>query len=98
VGADPGDLTVVTRVNGIERQRGHSSEMVFAIPDLLAYVSRMMTLEPGDVILTGTPGGVGPLAPGDVVEVEIPGVGTLSNPVEALAPAAGNTPATAAGE
>jgi 2-keto-4-pentenoate hydratase/2-oxohepta-3-ene-1,7-dioic acid hydratase in catechol pathway len=98
VGADLGDLTVVTRVGGVERQRGHSSEMVFAIPDLLAYVSRMMTLEPGDVILTGTPGGVGPLASGDVVEVEIPGVGTLSNPVEALAPAAGDTSARAAGE
>ena len=51
--------------------------------DLLAYVSRMMTLEPGDVMLTGTPSGVGPLADGDRVEVEIPGVGVLANPVEA---------------
>jgi 2-keto-4-pentenoate hydratase/2-oxohepta-3-ene-1,7-dioic acid hydratase in catechol pathway len=51
--------------------------MIFDVPTLVAYVSRMMTLEPGDVILTGTPEGVGPLAPGDVLEVEIDGVGTL---------------------
>jgi 2-keto-4-pentenoate hydratase/2-oxohepta-3-ene-1,7-dioic acid hydratase in catechol pathway len=82
---DLADLTVVTRLNGVERQRGHTREMVFAIPDLLVYASRMMTLEPGDVILTGTPAGVGPLAAGDVVEVEIPGVGVLRNPVEAFA-------------
>jgi 2-keto-4-pentenoate hydratase/2-oxohepta-3-ene-1,7-dioic acid hydratase in catechol pathway len=82
VGTDLDDLTVVTRLNGSERQRGHTREMVFGIVDLLVYTSRMMTLEPGDVLLTGTPGGVGPLAGGDLVEVEVSGVGVLANPVE----------------
>src|SRR5881394_1606308 len=71
---DLDSLIVVTRVNGVERQRGKSSEMVFSIPSLLAYISRIMTLEPGDLVATGTPSGVGPLVSGDVVEVEIPGV------------------------
>ena len=79
---DLDSLTVVTRVNGVERQRGKSSEMVFSIPSLLAYISRIMTLEPGDLVATGTPSGVGPLAPGDVVEIEIPGVSRVSNPVK----------------
>jgi 2-keto-4-pentenoate hydratase/2-oxohepta-3-ene-1,7-dioic acid hydratase in catechol pathway len=78
---DLDSLSVVTRVNGVERQRGKSSEMVFSIPSLLAYISRIMTLEPGDLVATGTPAGVGPLLPGDVVEVEIPGVSRVSNPV-----------------
>ena len=82
IGADLEDLMVITRVNGVERQRGHAKEMVFGIVDLLVYTSRMMTLEPGDVLLTGTPGGVGPLAGGDLVEVEVSGVGVLANPVE----------------
>jgi 2-keto-4-pentenoate hydratase/2-oxohepta-3-ene-1,7-dioic acid hydratase in catechol pathway len=56
--------------------------MVFSIPSLLAYISRIMTLEPGDLVATGTPSGVGPLVPGDVVEVEIPGVSRVSNPVQ----------------
>ena len=77
------DLTVVTRVNGEERQRGHSADMVFQIPTLLAYISGIMTLEPGDLIATGTPAGVSRLHPGDVVEVEIVGVSKVSNPVEA---------------
>jgi len=79
---DLDSLSVVTRVNGVERQRGKSTEMVFSIPSLLAYISRIMTLEPGDLVATGTPAGVGPLAPGDVVEVEIPGVSRVSNPVQ----------------
>jgi len=79
---DLDSLSVVTRVNGVERQRGKSSEMVFSIPSLLAYISRIMTLEPGDLVATGTPSGVGPLTPGDVVEVEIPGVSRVSNPVQ----------------
>lgn len=83
VGADLEDLEVILRVNGAERQRGHVRLMAFPIVDLLLYVSRMMTLEPGDVLLTGTPAGVGPLVDGDRVEVEVPGVGVLSNPVEA---------------
>jgi 2-keto-4-pentenoate hydratase/2-oxohepta-3-ene-1,7-dioic acid hydratase in catechol pathway len=76
-------LEVVCRVNGEVRQQGRARDMAFPIPFLLAYISRIMTLEPGDVILTGTPSGVGPLRPGDVVEVEIPGVGILRNPVVA---------------
>ncbi|HSF43054.1 MAG TPA: fumarylacetoacetate hydrolase family protein, partial [Thermoanaerobaculia bacterium] len=82
VGADLEDLSVLARVNGAVRQSGHAREMAFGLVDLLVYASRMMTLEPGDVILTGTPAGVGPLLPGDTVEVEIPGVGVLRNPVE----------------
>jgi 2-keto-4-pentenoate hydratase/2-oxohepta-3-ene-1,7-dioic acid hydratase in catechol pathway len=84
VGADLEDLEITTRVNGEERQRGHTGMMVFPIADLLAYVSRVMTLEPGDVLLTGTPSGVGPLNEGDRIEVEVSGVGVLSNPVEAF--------------
>jgi 2-keto-4-pentenoate hydratase/2-oxohepta-3-ene-1,7-dioic acid hydratase in catechol pathway len=76
-------LEVVCRVNGVERQRGRAAEMVFGIPALVAYISGVMTLEPGDLVATGTPAGVGPLADGDVVEVEIPGVGVLRNPVSA---------------
>ena len=79
---DLDSITVVTRVNGVERQRGKSSEMVFSIPSLLAYISRIMTLEPGDLVATGTPSGVGPLVPGDVVDVEIPGVSRVTNPVQ----------------
>ena len=79
---DLDNLTVVTRVNGVERQRGKSSEMVFSIPSLLAYISRIMTLEPGDMVATGTPSGVGPLVAGDVVEVEIEGISRVTNPVQ----------------
>jgi 2-keto-4-pentenoate hydratase/2-oxohepta-3-ene-1,7-dioic acid hydratase in catechol pathway len=61
-------------VNGVVRQEGSAQDMIFGIPALLAYISRIMTLEGGDVIATGTPEGVGPLFAGDVVEVEIPGV------------------------
>jgi 2-keto-4-pentenoate hydratase/2-oxohepta-3-ene-1,7-dioic acid hydratase in catechol pathway len=80
-GLDWRDLEIIGRVNGEERQRGRSSEMHFPIPFLLSYISGIMTLEPGDLIATGTPAGTGVLADGDVVEVEIPGVGKLTNPV-----------------
>lgn len=76
-------LEVVCRVNGVVRQRGVGSEMVFSVPMLLAYISQVMTLEPGDVVATGTPAGVGPLVPGDTVEVEVVGLSTVSNPVVA---------------
>lgn len=79
--ADLTSLTVITRVNGEERQRGSSAQMVFTIPMLLAYISSIMTLEPGDVVATGTPSGVGRLAPGDTVEVEIEGISRVTNPV-----------------
>jgi len=68
-------------VNGELRQQGRLAEMVFGVEQLVAYISQVMTLEPGDVILTGTPAGVGLLAHGDVVSVEIDGLGELSNPV-----------------
>jgi 2-keto-4-pentenoate hydratase/2-oxohepta-3-ene-1,7-dioic acid hydratase in catechol pathway len=82
-GLDWRALEVITRLNGAERQRAPSTEMHFSIPELLSYISGVMTLEPGDLVATGTPAGVGALAPGDVVEVEIPGVGVLSNHVMA---------------
>jgi 2-keto-4-pentenoate hydratase/2-oxohepta-3-ene-1,7-dioic acid hydratase in catechol pathway len=68
-------------VNGVQRQHGRTCDLAFGIPYLVAYISGIMTLEPGDVIATGTPEGVGPLVPGDVVEVEVTGVGVLRNPV-----------------
>jgi 2-keto-4-pentenoate hydratase/2-oxohepta-3-ene-1,7-dioic acid hydratase in catechol pathway len=75
-------VAVETRVNGAVRQRGRVAEMAWGPVELVAYVSRFMTLEPGDLILTGTPAGVGTLHAGDVVDVEVSGVGVLSNPVE----------------
>jgi 2-keto-4-pentenoate hydratase/2-oxohepta-3-ene-1,7-dioic acid hydratase in catechol pathway len=77
------DLTVVTRVNGEECQRGTAHEMVFPIATLLAFITTAMTLEPGDVVATGTPAGVKALVPGDDVEVEIVGWSTVRNTVEA---------------
>lgn len=76
-----GDIEVMARVNGKERQHAKASEMVFGLVYLVSYISRIMTLEPGDLIATGTPDGVGPLAPGDTVEIEVSGVGVLKNPV-----------------
>jgi len=78
---DLGNLVVITRVNGEEKQRANTSEMVFSIPMLLSYVSHVMTLEPGDLVATGTPSGVAPLKAGDVVEVEIEGLSRVSNTV-----------------
>jgi 2-keto-4-pentenoate hydratase/2-oxohepta-3-ene-1,7-dioic acid hydratase in catechol pathway len=80
---DFGRIEVVTRVNGVVRQQGFGSEMVFSVPTLLAYISEVMTLEPGDIVATGTPAGVGPLLPGDVVEVDVVGYSVVSNPVVA---------------
>jgi 2-keto-4-pentenoate hydratase/2-oxohepta-3-ene-1,7-dioic acid hydratase in catechol pathway len=81
-GLDWRDLEIICRVNGRERQRGRATDMHFSIPELVSFISGIMTLEPGDLIATGTPAGTGPLVHGDVVEVEIPGVGVLSNPVQ----------------
>jgi len=83
-GAIPNEISnvmVLTRVNGVERQRGSASEMVFSMPAVISYISQVMTLEPGDVIATGTPAGVGILSDGDVVEVELPGISLVRNPV-----------------
>jgi len=90
IGADamaPDDLdslTVVTRVNGAERQRGVARDMAFHIPALLAYITTIMTLEPGDLVATGTPAGVGKLSPGDDVEIEILGLSSVRNTVAAI--------------
>ena len=81
---DPTDLAIATRVNGSVKQASRTSQMTFPSAFLVAYISRMMTLFPGDLILTGTPAGIGPLAPGDVVEVEIEGIGILRNRVAGL--------------
>jgi len=76
-------VTLETRVNGELRQQASTREMIFPVPDLLRYISAVFTLEAGDLILTGTPSGVGPLKPGDRVEVSIAGLGALTNTVEA---------------
>ena len=76
-------LELTTHVNGELRQHGRASDMVFSIPFLLAYASGIMTLEPGDILTTGSPDGVGPLKAGDMVKVQIPGVSVVENPVEA---------------
>jgi 2-keto-4-pentenoate hydratase/2-oxohepta-3-ene-1,7-dioic acid hydratase in catechol pathway len=80
-GLDWRNLELTCRVNGVERQRAKATEMHFSIPELVSFLSQIMTLEPGDLIATGTPAGTGPLHDGDTVEVEISGVGILSNPV-----------------
>jgi 2-keto-4-pentenoate hydratase/2-oxohepta-3-ene-1,7-dioic acid hydratase in catechol pathway len=80
-GLDPSRLRVCTRLNGRERQDSSTSDMIFPVPSLIAFISGVMTLEPDDVISTGTPPGVGPIAPGDEIEVEIDGIGVLRNPV-----------------
>jgi 2-keto-4-pentenoate hydratase/2-oxohepta-3-ene-1,7-dioic acid hydratase in catechol pathway len=78
---DPTGATVETFVNGIRKQHGHTSEMIFSLDVIIRYIAQVMTLEPGDAIATGTPSGVGSLAAGDVVEVSVSGIGTLRNPV-----------------
>ncbi len=84
VGFDPTDVRVTCRVNGELRQDGQTALMIHSIPKLIRVISRVMTLEPGDVILTGTPAGVGPIRPGDVIEAEVEGIGVLRSPVIAL--------------
>jgi 2-keto-4-pentenoate hydratase/2-oxohepta-3-ene-1,7-dioic acid hydratase in catechol pathway len=80
---DPSDAVITCRVSGQPRQMASTRDMVFNVSTLIAFISSVMTLEPGDLIFTGTPAGVGPLKPGDVVDVEIEGLGKLSNPVAA---------------
>lgn len=80
---DPHRLEVRTCVNGELRQRGNTRDLIFDIPAIIAYVSAFMTLQPGDVILTGTPKGISRIFPGDVVRCEIEGIGALENPVVA---------------
>jgi 2-keto-4-pentenoate hydratase/2-oxohepta-3-ene-1,7-dioic acid hydratase in catechol pathway len=78
---DPSDLAITTRVNGDVKQSSRTSKMIFDCPTVIEFITSVMTLEEGDVILTGTPAGVGPLSAGDTVEVEIEGIGTLRNVV-----------------
>jgi len=80
---DPSDVLVETHVNGVLRQSGRTSLMVYPVAFLVRWISRVMTLNPGDVIATGTPAGVGPLVAGDIVDVSVSGVGVLRNPVQA---------------
>jgi 2-keto-4-pentenoate hydratase/2-oxohepta-3-ene-1,7-dioic acid hydratase in catechol pathway len=83
---DPTNVLVETHVNGAVRQCGNTSLMIYPCAFLIRWISRMMTLYPGDVIATGTPAGVGPLVTGDTVEVSVSGIGVLRNPVHALQP------------
>ncbi|EIN02392.1 fumarylacetoacetate (FAA) hydrolase [Paraburkholderia hospita] len=78
---DPSNLHLITRVNGEVRQNGNTADLVYGVPALIAYLSKYMTLLPGDHIMTGTPAGVGPIKPGDTIEVEIEGIGVLRNKV-----------------
>ena len=83
VGLDPDNLLLETRVNGETVQSERTSDLIFDVPTMISYISRYFTLEPGDLIYTGTPGTTSALAPGDVVEVELEGVGVLTNTVSA---------------
>ena len=83
VGLDPGNLEIEGWVNGERRQQSNTNQLIFPVPALVEHVTRFMTLQPGDIITTGTPSGVGPLVPGDRMMVKLQGVGTLSNPVVA---------------
>lgn len=76
---DPSSLSVQAKLNGAVKQASNTSNLIFSVPELVEYLSAVMTLEPGDLILTGTPSGIGPMAPGDRIEIEIEGIGTLSN-------------------
>lgn len=82
-GIDPANVAIRCLVNGVVRQNSRTDQLVFDVATLIAFVSDIMTLMPGDIISTGTPAGVGPLEPGDTVTVEIEGIGALSNPVVA---------------
>lgn len=85
-GLAPRSLCITTKVNGQVRQHGKVSDLLFSIPFLVSYISQAITLLPGDVILTGTPSGVGPLVAGDICEIEVAGIGRLINPVVAETP------------
>jgi len=80
-GLDPRNLRITTRVNGAVKQDSSTSDLIFDVATLISFCSQYMTLEPGDVISTGTPAGVGNLVPGDICEIEIEGIGVLRNPV-----------------
>ncbi|MBP2070931.1 fumarylacetoacetate hydrolase family protein [Thermoanaerobacterium butyriciformans] len=79
---DPSNLEIKTYVNGILKQHSNTKHLIFSVPKLVSFISHVMTLNPGDVILTGTPSGVGPIKSGDVVTIEIEGIGKLTNKVK----------------
>lgn len=80
-GVDPSSLEISLYLNGIRKQHSNTAQLIFSVYELVSFISQIMTLEPGDVVLTGTPAGVGPMQPGDVVEVVIEGIGKLTNTV-----------------
>src|SRR3954451_20838223 len=86
LGLNPADLAVSSTVDGEPRQQGRTSQLIFDVPTLVSYIAQVMTLLPGDVVLTGTPAGVGPMRPGQRVECTIEGLGTLANTVAAADP------------
>ncbi|MBF8377067.1 fumarylacetoacetate hydrolase family protein [Alicyclobacillus mali] len=79
--SNPHELEIQTYVNGEVRQRGNTRDLIFRIDEVISFISSFVTLRPGDVILTGTPPGISPVKPGDVIEIEIDGIGRLKNPV-----------------
>lgn len=79
---DPADLSIQLKQNGEIKQKSTTANLIFKVPEIVEFISSIMTLLPGDVILTGTPAGVGPVSPGDVLEVSIEGIGNLTNPVD----------------
>ena len=80
---DPQNLEIMVRLNGEEVQRAHTKDMLFTFSEIVSYISQQVTLHPGDLVFSGTTGVTKAMKPGDKVEVEIPGIGVLSNPVEA---------------
>ena len=78
---DPGNLAIRARLNGKTVQESNTNDLIFDVPTLIRHITAVMTLEPGDVIVTGTPAGVGPMKAGDIIEIEIDGIGVLRNPV-----------------
>ena len=76
---DPGDLLIQSYLNGERRQSSRTSQLIFNVQELVSFISGIMTLEPGDLIITGTPAGIGPMKPGDEIEVRIEGIGSLKN-------------------
>ena len=76
---DPGDLLIQSYLNGERRQSSRTSQLIFSVHEFVSFISGIMTLEPGDLIITGTPAGIGPMKPGDEIEVRIEGIGSLKN-------------------
>ncbi|TYP55483.1 fumarylacetoacetate hydrolase family protein [Thermosediminibacter litoriperuensis] len=81
---DPANLSIQLKKNGEIKQKSTTANLIFKVPEIVAFISSIMTLLPGDVILTGTPAGVGPVKPGDILEVSIEGIGILTNPVQGM--------------